>query len=163
MIYLIGKSRNDIASSEYLRVIHKIIKSPVPFIDIDFEKGLHNTVKGLIQNHLILSAHNISEGGLFFALLESAIIKGYGFDITSPAEVRLDAFLFGEAQDRIIVTVSPARETEFIDYMLQQDFPFSTLGHITKEELRIDDISYGFINEYKKLYYSVINEIPALV
>ena len=163
MIYLIGKSRNDIASSEYLRVIHKIKKSPAPFIDIDFEKNLHNTVKGLIKNHLILSAHNITEGGLFFALLESAIIKGYGFDITSPAEVRLDAFLFGEAQGRVIVTVSPARETEFIDYMIQQDFPFSALGHVTKEELRIDDISYGFINEYKDLYYSVINEMPNLV
>ncbi len=163
MIYLIGKSRNDIASSEYLRVIHKIEKSPAPFIDIEFENNLHKAVTGLIKNHLIISAHSISEGGLFFTLLESAVIRGYGFDITSPAEIRLDAFLFGEAQGRIIATVSPARETEFIDFMLQQDFPFSALGHITKEELRIDDISYGFVGEYKDLYNSVIKKIPSLM
>ncbi len=163
MIYLIGKSRNDIASSEYIRVIHKIEKSPAPFIDIEFESLLHKSVKGLIKNHLIVSAHSVSEGGLFFTLLESAIIKGYGFDITSPAEIRLDAFLFGESQGRMIVTVSPDRETEFIDYMLQQDFPFSALGHVTKEELRIDDMSYGFIGEYKKLYSSTINEISSLI
>lgn len=163
MIYLIGRSRNDIASSEYIRVIHNIEKSPAPFIDIEFENNLHKAVKGLLENHLIISAHTVSEGGLFFSLLESAIIKGYGFDITSPAEIRLDAFLFGESLGRVIVTVSPALETEFIDYMLQQDFPFSALGHVTKEELRVDDISYGFISEYFELYNSVIKEIPSLV
>jgi phosphoribosylformylglycinamidine (FGAM) synthase-like enzyme len=162
MIYLIGRSINDISSSEYLRVIHNIEKSPAPFIDIEFENRLHKAVKGLIENHLIISAHTVSEGGLFFSLLESAIIKGYGFDITSPAEIRLDAFLFGESQGRVIATVSPALETEFIDFMLQQDFPFSALGHVTKEELRIDDNSYGFIGEYIELYNSVIKKIPSL-
>ncbi len=156
MIYLIGRSGNDIASSEYLKVIHGINQSPSPFMDINLESKLHDTIRGLIKNHLIISAHNITEGGLFFALLESAIAGQYGFDITSPAEVRLDAFLFSEAQSRIIVTVSPIRETEFIDFMMQQDFPFSALGHITKEELRIDDISYGSVNEYKDLYSSAI-------
>ena len=156
MIYLIGRSGNDFGSSEYLKVIHGIDQSPSPFIDINVESKLHNIVKGLIQNHLIISAHNISEGGLFFALLESAMAEQYGFDITSPAEIRLDAFLFGEAQSRIIVTVSPIRETEFIDFMIQQDFPFSALGHITKEEVRIDDISYGSISEYVDIYNSII-------
>jgi phosphoribosylformylglycinamidine (FGAM) synthase-like enzyme len=156
MIYLIGRSGNDFGSSEYLKVIHSIKRSPVPFIDINLESKLHSIVKGLIQNHLIISAHNISEGGLFFALIESAMAEQYGFDITSPAEIRLDAFLFGEAQGRIIVTVSPIRETEFIDFMIQQDFPFSALGHITKEELRIDDISYGSVNEYINIYNSFI-------
>jgi phosphoribosylformylglycinamidine (FGAM) synthase-like enzyme len=157
MVYLIGRSGNDFGSSEYLKVIHGINQSPSPFIDINVESKLHNIIRGLIQNHLIISAHNISEGGLFFALIESAMAEKYGFDITSPAEVRLDSFLFSEAQGRIIVTVSTIRETEFIDFMIQQDFPFSALGHITKEELRIDDISYGSINEYIDLYNSLIN------
>ncbi len=161
MIYLIGRSGNDFASSEYLKVIHGIKQSPSPLIDINVESRLHNTVKGLIKNHLIISAHNISEGGLFFALLESAMAEQYGFDITSPAEVRLDSFLFGESQGRIIVSVSPIRETEFIDFMIQQDFPFSALGHVTKEEIRIDDISYGSINEYIDLYNAVIRSYHA--
>jgi phosphoribosylformylglycinamidine (FGAM) synthase-like enzyme len=152
MIYLIGRSVNDFSSSQYIKVIHGIDRSPAPLIDIGFEGRLHDTVRGLIKAHLIISAHNISEGGLFFSLLESAMVERYGFDITSPAEVRLDSFLFSESQGRVIVTVSPARETEFIDFMLQQDFPFSALGHVTKEELRIDDISYGSVNQYKEIY-----------
>jgi phosphoribosylformylglycinamidine (FGAM) synthase-like enzyme len=151
MIYLIGRSVNDFSSSQYIKVIHGIDRSPAPLIDIGFEGRLHNTVRGLIKDHLIISAHNISEGGLFFSLLESAMVEGYGFDITSPAEVRLDSFLFSESQGRVIVTVSPARETEFIDFMLQQDFPFSALGHITKEELRIDDNSFGSVNQHKEI------------
>jgi phosphoribosylformylglycinamidine (FGAM) synthase-like enzyme len=151
MIYLIGRSVNDFSSSQYIKVIHGIDRSPAPLIDVGFEGRLHDTVRGLIKDHLIISAHNISEGGLFFSLLESAMVEGYGFDITSPAEVRLDSFLFSESQGRVIVTVSPARETEFIDFMLQQDFPFSALGHITKEELRIDDISYGSVNQHKEI------------
>jgi phosphoribosylformylglycinamidine (FGAM) synthase-like enzyme len=151
MIYLIGRSVNDFSSSQYIKVIHGIDRSPAPLIDVGFESRLHDTVRGLIKDHLIISAHNISEGGLFFSLLESAMVEGYGFDMTSPAEVRLDSFLFSESQGRVIVTVSPARETEFIDFMLQQDFPFSALGHITKEELRIDDISYGSVNQHKEI------------
>jgi phosphoribosylformylglycinamidine (FGAM) synthase-like enzyme len=152
MIYLIGRSVNDFSSSQYIKVIHEIDRSPAPLIDIGFEGRLHDTVRGLIKDHLIISAHNISEGGLFFSLLESAMVEGYGFDITSPAEVRLDSFLFSESQGRIIVTVSPARETEFIDFMLLKDFPFSALGHVTKEELRIDDISYGSVNQHKEIF-----------
>ncbi len=152
MIYLIGRSVNDFSSSQYIKVIYGIDRSPAPLIDVGFEGRLHDTVRGLIKDHLIISAHNISEGGLFFSLLESAMVEGYGFDITSPAEVRLDSFLFSESQGRVIVTVSPARETEFIDFMLLQDFPFSALGHVTKEELRIDDISYGSVNQHKEIY-----------
>ena len=77
---------------------------------------------------------------------------GLGFDITSPAEVRKDAFLFGESQGRVVVSVSMENEDDFVDLMMESGISFSTLGHVTKRELRIDDISYGYVDEYKKLY-----------
>jgi phosphoribosylformylglycinamidine synthase subunit PurL len=158
MIYLIGKSENDIASSEYLVSYHKIRKSPAPHFNLDFEHGVQEVVKSLIKHHLIHSAHDISDGGLLITLAESAMVMDFGFDITSDAEVRLDAFLFGEAQSRIVVSVSPTRETEFLDFMLEQDVPFSALGHVTKEELRVDDISYGFISDVKRIYEQALEE-----
>ncbi len=156
MIYLIGKSRNDIASSEYLASYHNIEKSPAPFFDLDFEFELHEIVKGLIKNGFISSAHDVSEGGLFITLLESSIPNCLGFDITTDAEVRTDAFLFGEAQGRVIVSVSPNQETEFIDFMIDRKFPFSTVGHVTKGQIRVDDISFGFIDDVKKEYESTL-------
>ncbi|MFW5804664.1 MAG: AIR synthase-related protein, partial [bacterium] len=98
------------------------------------------------------SAHSISRGGLYKALVDCTVHRSFGFDITSDAEIRPDAFLFGEAQSRVIVSVSPSKEDKFIDYMVENNIPFSTLGHVTKEELRIDDYSYGFINDVKKDY-----------
>ena len=86
------------------------------------------------------------------------MVNNLGFDITTDAEVRLDAFLFGESQGRIIVSVNSTYETDFIDLMMEQQVPFTTLGHVTRGELRIDDNSYGFITDLKQVYDSVIEK-----
>ena len=87
-----------------------------------------------------------------YALVESAMVRGFGFDVTPNAEMRKDAFLFGEAQSRVVVTVSPTNEDHFIDFMIESKVPFSALGHVTKSEFRVDDNSYGFVSDIKKLY-----------
>ena len=158
MIYLIGKSVNDIASSEYLVHYHHIEKSPPPYFDLEEEVRMQQVVKDLIRFSLVRSAHDVSEGGLFISLFESGMYHGLGFDITTDAEVRRDAFPFGEAQGRVVVTVSETRETEFIDFMVKSGVPFFALGHVTKGEIRIDDISYGFICDLKKLYDQAIEK-----
>ena len=111
------------------------------------------------RNGHIVSAHDVSLGGLFIALVECCLPNSLGFDITSPAEVRTDAFLFGESQSRVIVSVSQESETAFLDFMMEQDFPFSALGHITKQELRIDDSSFGFITDYARDFENALGEI----
>lgn len=159
VIFLIGKSVNDIACSQYLYTYHNNKKSPPPVFDLDFEYAVQDVVKGLIRNNLIRSAHDVSDGGLFIALVESAIPRDLGFDITTPAEIRIDAFLFGEAQSRIIVSVTRSKETDFIDFMIDRNFPFLALGHVTKGELRIDDLSFAFISDVKKEYNSSLEKI----
>lgn len=152
MIFLIGRSRNDINGSEYLRLVQKIEVSKPPVYLPAEEQELHQVIVGLIEKGLVRSVHDISNGGLFFTLLESAVPLGFGFDITSDAEIRKDAFLFGESQSRVVVSVSPEKQDFFVDYMVEQEFPFSILGHVTKGEIRIDDESYGFVEDYRKLF-----------
>jgi phosphoribosylformylglycinamidine synthase len=159
MIYLIGESVNDISSSEYLYSWHKIKKSPPPAFDLDSEFRIQEAVKGLITSHLVRSVHDVSDGGLFVTLSESAMPRDLGFDITSPAEIRKDAFLFGESQGRIVASVTEAKETDFIDFMMNLKVPFSALGHVTKGELRIDDLSFGFISDIKKSYCCALEKI----
>jgi phosphoribosylformylglycinamidine synthase II len=159
MIYLVGESVNDISCSEYLCSWHRNKKSPPPVFNLESEFRIQEAVKGLIANRLIRSAHDVSDGGLFVTLAESAMPRDLGFDITSPAEIRKDAFLFGESQGRIVVSVTEAKETDFIDHMMNLKVPFSALGHVTKGELRIDDLSFGFISDIKKSYCCALEKI----
>ncbi len=160
MIYLIGKSRNDISSSEYLVSWHGVEKSPVPYFDLEEEHKMQSVLQDLISFSLVMSAHDISEGGLFVSLLECGMMtpECLGFDITTDAEIRNDAFLFGESQGRVVVSVTSTRETEFIDFMLKQDIPFSALGHVTKGEVRVDDLSFGFVCDMKKAYFGSLEK-----
>jgi len=159
MIYLIGRSHNDIASSEYLYSYHGVKGSPAPHFDLEEEYRIQQAVYQLINKNYIQSAHDVSDGGLFITLLESAMPKGLGFDITTDAEIRSDAFLFGESQGRIVVTVSTSRETNFIDFMVENKIPFFALGHVTKSEIRVDDVSFGFIADLKKIYDNAIDDL----
>ncbi len=152
MIYMLGKVSNDIASSEYLFSYHNVKSSPAPEFNLSFEVELVNLLQELASKNLVNSMHDISEGGLYIALLESAMPNELGFDITTPAEIRTDAFLFGESQSRVVISVSSNKEEEFLDFMLEKKFPFNSLGHVTKGELRIDDSSFGFISDQKAIY-----------
>ncbi len=159
MIYLIGASKEDISSSEYLYSYHKVKASPAPYFNLEEESAIQQSVLGAIREGLVNSAHDVSDGGLFITLLESAMPHGLGFDITTDADIRTDAFLFGEAQGRIVVSVSPGQETRFIDFMNAQNVPVTTLGHITKGEFRIDDESFGFVCDYKDIYDNALSKI----
>lgn len=159
IIFLLGQTQEDISCSEYLNSYHAVKYSNVPYFDIDQEYKLHEVLSKLLKKRLIRSAHDISEGGLFTTLVESAMIYDLGFDITTDSEIRIDSFLFGESQSRVVISVTPHKMTTFIDFMRKIDFPFLSLGHVTKGELRIDDESYGFILDIKKKYMNTLEEL----
>jgi phosphoribosylformylglycinamidine synthase len=159
MIFLVGRSDNDISSSEYLSFVHLINESAAPKFDLEYEMKLQEVVAELISLKLVSSAHDVSMGGLFVTLVESALPGGLGFDITSPAEIRGDAFLFGESQSRVVVSVSAEQETDFLDLMMETGLHFSALGHVTKEELRVDDVSFGFISDYARDFENALGEL----
>lgn len=146
-IFLIGRSVDDIGSSEYLEFYHEIANSPLPAFNLEDEKHIHQALNEMLKLDLIQSASPIGKGGLFFTLLRAAIPNGLGFDITTAAETRIDSFLFGEAMGRILVEVEPEKEDDFVDAMTEIKVPFFTLGHVTRGEIRIDDDSMGYIDK----------------
>lgn len=158
LIYMIGENRNDISQSEYLVKIHKIEKSPAPYFSLEEEYANQKQLRMLIKKGVINSAHDVSEGGVFVCLVEKAIASGLGFDITTDAAIRKDAYLFGESQSRIVVTVSQEKEDEFIDLMMLNGVEFDLMGHVTKGSIRIDDEDWGMTEEYKMIYDNAIGD-----
>jgi len=146
-IFMIGRTSDDIGSSEYLEFYHEVADSPLPAFDINEERKIQLAISKLNALKLIESASPVGKGGLFFTLLRAAIPNDLGFDITTDAETRNDSFLFGESMGRILVEVDVEKEDEFVDVLTELKVPFFTLGHITKGELRIDDKSLGYVDK----------------
>jgi phosphoribosylformylglycinamidine synthase len=146
-LFMIGRSYDDVNSSEYLEFYHGISDSALPYFDMEDEVRLLDVMKMLIEARLITSANPVSKGGLFFTLLRAGLPSELGFDITTDAEIRKDAFLFGESMGRIVVGVDSEKVDEFVDFMSSLKVPFFALGHVTKGEIRIDDESFGFIDK----------------
>lgn len=159
LIFILGDSVNDIASSEYLVKYHKIEASPAPHFDLEKEFILQEAVKGLIGLELINAAHDCSDGGLFVTLVEMSLPRELGFDIVSDSEIREDAFLFGEAQSRVVVSVPEDTEEEFIEYMMNRGINYTLLGHVTKGKMMVDDEHYGFITEAKEIYDNTLGNL----
>ena len=158
LIYMLGENRNDISSSQYLVNIHGVEASPAPFFSLEEEYSLQEQLRMIIRKGFINSAHDVSEGGLFVTLLEKAMTNGLGFDITTDAAIRKDAYLFGESQSRVVVTVSQEAEDEFIDLMMLNGVEFDLMGHVTKGAIRIDDEDWGSVADFKTLYDTAIEK-----
>jgi phosphoribosylformylglycinamidine synthase len=152
LIFVLGKSYDDISSSEYLVSYHGVQESTAPYFNLDEEFAMQELLKGLIQDDLINAAHDVSDGGLFVTITEMAIPRELGFDIVTDSEVREDAFLFGEGQGRVVVTVNEDQEDEFLEHMMNVNVSYTLLGHVTKGKMMIDDEHYGFINEAKTIF-----------
>ena len=155
-LFLIGPSRNDISSSEYLYSFLGVKNSPAPHIDLDQELAVQSLVRDLITEGLIESAHDVSDGGLFVCLMESAIKGNIGFSIESDEEIRKDAFLFGESQSRVVVSVHQDMLDGFIELVLSSGVEFTNLGEVGGKSLMVDGVSLGDIDEYQSLYVNSI-------
>lgn len=155
-IFLIGSSQNDIASSEYLYSYCGIKNSSAPYFNLQEELQVQKVVAQLIQEGLIQSAHDVSDGGLAITLLESALMSNMGFAIDCDEDIRRDAFLFGESQSRVVVSVSDDQLDGFVELLAETDVDFTNLGQVTNGEVTIDSESYGSISEFKDLYENAL-------
>lgn len=156
VIYLVGESRNDISSSEYLYSFHNIKNTPAPHFNLEEEYQVQKSISAIIRAGLVQSVHDLSDGGLFMSLLESAMINNLGFEINSVSGVRKDAFLFGEAQSRVLVSVSAAHAAAFEAELKNHGVSFSALGGVKGSHVVIDGTNYGSISDFKTPYETAI-------
>ena len=154
ILYLLGHSQNDLNCSEYLHWILEVKFSPAPHFDLEEEFALQRKLREAIDKKMIRSAHDVSEGGLFVTLCESGFNRELGFSVIINNGVRKDAWLFGEAQSRVLVSVELTKVNEFERFL--GDFPFEKVGVVTSGELVIDGDFWGTIDWWKEKYDTAI-------
>ncbi len=159
LIYLIGPSTNDIASSEYLYSFLGIKESPAPVFDFETEWRVQEGIRTMIRHAWLQSAHDVSDGGLFVTLVESAMAGDKGFQINIDTRHRTDAYLFGESQSRVVISISPEQQKHVEGYLNDSVLPFRFLGLVTTSEIMVEDQPIMTVFEAKSLYDGALGDI----
>ena len=156
VIYLLGRSTNDINSSQYLAKICNVEFSPAPSFEMEEEFSLQQKIAELINKKLIQSAHDISEGGLFITLCESGFNRELGFTVETKDDLREDAYLFGEGQSRVVVSVKADLIGKFDNAL--NGFPHERIGLVTSGEMLVNGDFWGTIDWWQEEYDSAIED-----
>ncbi len=152
LIYLIGRSQNDIGCSEYLHSYIGIRQSPAPAFDLDTEFQVQKVVSKVIAEKLVNAVHDCADGGLFVALAEMALQHELGFEIETNPIIRTDAALFGESQSRIVVSISPQNEPKFLEFLQQSGIDYEFLGRVTSDNFSVNGQHWFSTSQAKDWY-----------
>ncbi|MDO8683484.1 MAG: AIR synthase related protein, partial [Armatimonadota bacterium] len=135
-----GRLIGDVSSlggSEYLKTVHDMVAGAPPALDMAAEKRLHDCVLQAISEGLLNSAHDCAEGGLAVALAESCISGNIGASVEIMAGGPAAATLFGEAQSRVIVSLSGDNVEQLRNLAIENNIRYETLGIAGGSKLRV--------------------------
>jgi len=160
IILLLGKNKNELGGSEYLKTIHGLKQGKCPSIDLNLEKSVQKTALEAIEKGLVKSAHDCSEGGLAVALAECCIshpAKKLGAEINLAAgNLRNDALLFGESQSRIILSAKINNVKKILQIAKKNKTPVSIIGKVSGARLVINRLINVSVNDLYKTSNSAI-------
>ncbi len=137
-IYLLGTTRDELDGSAWAEVAHNHLGGVPPIVDLGAEKALGAVLVNAARDSLVTAAHDLSDGGLIQAVLESAIRFGTGARISVADVVARDgisefAALFSESTARAIVAVPRGEEARFQDACVGRSVPFLKIGETGHE------------------------------
>lgn len=135
LIYVLGMTRSELGGSEYYR-LKGLIGNSVPRVRIEENIKVFRAVQTAIQQGLVASCHDCSDGGLGVALAETAFSGDLGMEIELSAIpcdglTRRDVLLFSESQGRFVLTI-PERHRQAFEALIQ-GLPAACVGKTTKE------------------------------
>jgi phosphoribosylformylglycinamidine synthase len=129
--------------SEYVKHVHGLTRGAVPAIDLQFEKAMQQSLLAAIQNGLVSSAHDVSDGGLAIALAECCVSnreRQIGAEITIDSDIRSDCLLFGESQSRVIVSTNPDSASALERHFADAGIPCERIGTVSGDRLRLNEV-----------------------
>jgi phosphoribosylformylglycinamidine synthase len=138
LVFLLGETREELAGSEYLRLLGARLEGRPPVVSLEMEGRLQAALLDSIGLGVLRSAHDVSDGGLLIALAESALFGGRGLRCpTMAGSVSREALYFGESQGRVVVSVEPRRVPDLQKLMARHHLPLHAVGVVGGEDFQV--------------------------
>lgn len=141
-IWLLGELKASLEASEYLKEIHRIVAGTPPEVNLDTERRLQKLVLDLINQNLLSSAHDVSDGGLLIAVMESCFAPDrlWGCKLCFPEQIKPSQLFFGEAAGRVLISAKPENRTSIENIAMQAGISCHLLGSVTENgSLAVND------------------------
>ena len=166
-ILLLGYPELTLDASEYLVMQYGTPGQDAPSIDLVHEKNLQDLLVALAAKKLVHSAHDISDGGLFVALAEKAVMNadaplGFSVDLenTNHSPYSIQQQLFSEAQGRVMVSISPDKAKEVIAEAMERHVPIRVIGQVVENDAIIamngEELLHFSLEELARAYYHAL-------
>lgn len=127
-VYLLGQTRDELDGSIWAQVAHDHLGGMPPTVDLQWEATLARILATCSKDGLITGAHDLSEGGLAQALVESALAGECGLRVVLPSDADPFVWLFSESSGRVIVSVPRGEEIRFQQMLTAQDIPHTRIA-----------------------------------
>ncbi|MBH5319003.1 phosphoribosylformylglycinamidine synthase subunit PurL [Paenibacillus sp. GSMTC-2017] len=137
VIILLGETKAEFGGSELQYVLNGAPSGRPPVVDLAVEKRVQKAVLGAIQQGLVASAHDLSEGGIAAAIAESCISGGIGAEVSLSSDLRPDHLLFSESQSRILLSAKPDQVEALTTWLTDQGVVHATIGTVTGSHVTI--------------------------
>ena len=139
IVLLIGKTFGHLEQSCFLKEIYSITDGVPPEVNLLNEKNNGENVLKLIQDNLVLSSHDVSNGGLIIALSEMTIGSKYGIKIQKPKKLtNLSQYFFGEDQGRYILEIDANNLSKSEKILKNNNIYYENIGFTQKELFEIE-------------------------
>ncbi len=140
VLMLLGETRAELSGSEWASVVHGHLGGRPPQVDLAREKLLATVIAGAAERGLLAGAHDLSDGGLSQALVESCLRHGVGARLALPADVEPALTLFAESTGRALAIVKRGHEKAFAALAEEHGLPLSPLGVVGGSALEVRDL-----------------------
>ena len=159
IVVLLGRTREELGGSEYLKLIHNTVKGTPPWIDLKLEQAIQNCCIEAIESGILRSAHDISDGGLAVALAECCIggpDKALGVRAEMREMIRGDALLFSESQSRILVSMQEKDLSQLQEISSRHAVPLQVIGAVGGSRFSIQPILQLPVDELQVIWSSAL-------
>ncbi|MGZ4208584.1 MAG: phosphoribosylformylglycinamidine synthase subunit PurL, partial [Actinomycetota bacterium] len=155
-IVLLGETRAELGGSEWAWVAHEHLGGEPPRLDLDAEKRLTDLLCDLVEESLVASAHDCSDGGLGVALAECAIASGVGATVDVTTDLAPHVWLFSESGARAIVTA--AGPEAVVEAARRAGVPAAVIGRTGGARLSIGIVDLS-VSEMARAYEGALPEL----
>ncbi|HSF35778.1 MAG TPA: AIR synthase-related protein, partial [Nocardioides sp.] len=137
-VFLLGETREELSGSEWAHVVHGHLGGLPPRLDLAAEQALAALLHNAARDGILTSAHDLSDGGLAQALVESTFARDIGVSVALPGDAFVD--LFSESTARALVTVTDEQADALVALAEQHGIPVTPLGRTGGDTISVEGV-----------------------